>query len=50
MNKAVFLDRDGVIIQEPPHYAYRFDQLKLILRSEEAIKLLNKNNFDIDFD
>lgn len=26
-NKAVFLDRDGVITQDPPHYAHRLDQL-----------------------
>lgn len=45
MNKAVFLDRDGVIIQEPPYYAHRPDQMKLIPRSSEAIRLLNKNNF-----
>lgn len=47
MDRAIFLDRDGVIIQEPPHYVYRSDQLKLILRSEEAIKLLNENNFKV---
>lgn len=45
MNRAVFLDRDGVIIQEPPHYIYRPDQLRLIPRTIEAIKLLNKNKF-----
>lgn len=43
--KAVFLDRDGVITQEPPHYAHRIDQLKLISRSCEAIRLLNENGF-----
>ncbi len=47
MNRAVFLDRDGVIIQEPPHYIYRPDQLKLIPGTIEAIKLLNENNFSI---
>ncbi len=47
MKRAVFLDRDGVITQEPPHYAYRLYQLKLIPRSTEAIKLLNENNFDV---
>lgn len=45
MNKAVFLDRDGVITQEPPHYAHRIDELKFIPRSREAIRLLNENNF-----
>lgn len=29
MNGAVFLDRDGVITQDTPHYAHRIDQLKL---------------------
>jgi D-glycero-D-manno-heptose 1,7-bisphosphate phosphatase len=45
--KAVFLDRDGVITQDPPHYAYRTDQLRLIPYSAEGIKLLNKNNFKV---
>jgi D-glycero-D-manno-heptose 1,7-bisphosphate phosphatase len=43
--KAVFLDRDGVITQDPPHYAHRADQLRIIPKSSEAIKLLNDNNF-----
>lgn len=47
MKRAVFLDRDGVVIQEPPHYTYRLDQLKLIPRSTEAIRFLNENNFDV---
>ena len=47
MKIAVFLDRDGVITQDPPHYAYRLDQLKLIPKSAEAIRLLNKNNFQV---
>ncbi len=47
MNKAVFLDRDGVITQEPPHYAHRIDQLKLIPKSAEAIRLLNENGFKV---
>lgn len=46
-NKAIFLDRDGVIIKEPPHYIYRPDQLKFIPRSIEAIKILNENNFKV---
>lgn len=47
INRAVFIDRDGVIIQEPPHYIYRPDQLKFIPGSIEAIKLLNDYNFKI---
>ena len=41
MQRAVFLDRDGVINKDPPHYAHRLDQLELIPRSDVAIKLLN---------
>jgi D-glycero-D-manno-heptose 1,7-bisphosphate phosphatase len=47
MNRAVFLDRDGVIIKEPPHYAHRLDQLDLISRCAEAIRLLNENGFTV---
>ena len=44
MNRAVFLDRDGVIVEDP-YYTYRTDQLKLIPGSAKAIRLLNENNF-----
>ncbi|MBA7580703.1 D-glycero-alpha-D-manno-heptose-1,7-bisphosphate 7-phosphatase [subsurface metagenome] len=47
MNKAVFLDRDGVITKEPPYYAYKIDQLVLIPKSAEAIRLLNKNGVKV---
>ena len=47
MNRAVFLDRDGVITQDPPHYAHKLSQLKLISRSADAIRLLNENGFVI---
>ena len=47
MNKAVFLDRDGVITQEPPHYAYRLDQLALIPGSGDAIRLLNNDGYKV---
>ena len=45
MNRAVFLDRDGVITQEPPHYAHKLNELELILKSPDAIRLLNENGF-----
>ena len=45
MNRAVFLDRDGVITQEPPYYAYQLSQLELILKSAEGIRLLNESGF-----
>jgi D-glycero-D-manno-heptose 1,7-bisphosphate phosphatase len=42
LNKAVFLDRDGVLNKDPPHFAHRLDQLELIHRSGTAVKLLNE--------
>ena len=45
MNLAVFIDRDGVLNQDPPHYAHRLDQLALIPRSDDAIKLLKDNGY-----
>ena len=45
MNRAVFLDRDGVITPEPPHYAHELNQLELISKSANAIRLLNENGF-----
>ena len=47
MNKAVFLDRDGVITKEPPYYAHRIEQLELISKSAEAIRLLNESGFKV---
>jgi D-glycero-D-manno-heptose 1,7-bisphosphate phosphatase len=47
VKQAVFLDRDGVITQEPPHYAYQLKQLKLIPGSAEAIRSLNENDFAV---
>jgi D-glycero-D-manno-heptose 1,7-bisphosphate phosphatase len=47
MNKAVFLDRDGVITEDPPHYAHRLDQLCLIPGSAQAIQRLNAHNFRV---
>jgi len=43
MNKTVFIDRDGVIVEENNYN--KIEQLKLIEGSAKAIKLLNKNNF-----
>jgi D,D-heptose 1,7-bisphosphate phosphatase len=44
MNKAVFLDRDGVIITEKK-YLYNPDEVELTEGAVEAIKLLNENGF-----
>ncbi len=43
MNKAVFLDRDGVIVKEGNYN--KTEHLELIEGSAEAIKILNENNF-----
>jgi len=45
MNKVVFLDRDGVITEDPPHYAHRVDQVRIISGSGEAIRLLNERGY-----
>jgi len=45
VGKAVFLDRDGVINKDPPHYAHRLDQLSLIDGSGPAIRMLNDRGF-----
>ena len=47
MKRAVFLDRDGVIVHDPPHYAHRLDQLKLIPGYASAIRLLNEYDFKV---
>ena len=41
MKRAVFLDRDGVITKDPPHYAHRPEQLELIPGAASSIKTLN---------
>lgn len=46
MNKAVFLDRDGVINAEV-NFLHKKEDLKLIPKSAEAIKLLNENNYKV---
>lgn len=45
MKRAVFLDRDGVITQEPPYYAHEVSQLELIPGAAEAIHRLNERGF-----
>ncbi|HJX50720.1 MAG TPA: HAD-IIIA family hydrolase [Candidatus Nanoarchaeia archaeon] len=46
MNKAVFLDRDGVINEEVK-LLYNIKQLKLIPKSDKGIKLLNNLGFRV---
>jgi len=47
VNRAVFLDRDGVITKEPPYYAHRLEQLALIAGSGEAVRLFNENGIKV---
>jgi len=44
--KYIFLDRDGVINKEIDHLN-KIEQVELIPRSANAIKLLNENNYSI---
>lgn len=46
MNKAVFLDRDGTINKEV-HYLRDPEQLELLARVPEAIKMLNEIGFKV---
>ena len=45
MKRAVFLDRDGVITQEPPYYAHKVEQLAVIPGAAQAIRKLNQKGF-----
>jgi D,D-heptose 1,7-bisphosphate phosphatase len=47
MKNAVFLDRDGVITEDPPHYAHRVDQVRIILGCGEAIRLINDMGYQV---
>ncbi len=48
MNKAVFLDRDGVInSDEGLYYIYKEEDFKINPGIIESIVLLNKHNFDV---
>jgi D-glycero-D-manno-heptose 1,7-bisphosphate phosphatase len=46
MNRAVFLDRDGVIVADVG-YPHRREQLRFLARAGEAIKLLNAHGFKV---
>lgn len=46
MRKIIFLDLDGVIIEEKDHL-YKAEEIELIPGSEKAIKLLNEANYRI---
>lgn len=44
-NKAVFLDRDGVLNKDKVDYVYKIDDFQILEGVIEAIALLKKNNF-----
>lgn len=46
MKKFIFLDRDGVICEDID-LLHKKEQIKLIHRAAEAIKLLNENNYSV---
>jgi D-glycero-D-manno-heptose 1,7-bisphosphate phosphatase len=46
MQKAVFLDRDGTIIEDSGYVAGR-ERVKFLPRSPQAIKLLNENGYKV---
>ncbi len=45
MNKAVFLDRDGVINKKRDDYVKNVSEFVMLRNVSQAIKLLNENNF-----
>ncbi|MFU8768456.1 MAG: D-glycero-beta-D-manno-heptose 1,7-bisphosphate 7-phosphatase [Desulfotignum sp.] len=47
MSRVVFLDRDGVINQDSPHYVRHPDAFHFIPGSRQAIALLTRHGFDI---
>jgi D-glycero-D-manno-heptose 1,7-bisphosphate phosphatase len=49
MNKAAFLDRDGVINRKPKEgeYVARWEEMQFLPRVAEAIALLNRANFRV---
>lgn len=46
MNKAVFLDRDGTIIEDVGHIN-SYDKIKFLPRVSKAVALLNKSGFKV---
>ena len=48
MNKAIFLDRDGVLVDNSEHYyIWKSDQLKLVNGTIENLKLLIQKGFQL---
>ena len=47
MNRAVFLDRDGVINHDPGDYTKSLEEFKILPNVLEAFQLINKNKYRI---
>jgi len=47
MNKAVFLDRDGVINHDPGDYTKSLEEFTILPNVLEAFKLIKKNGYKI---
>jgi histidinol-phosphate phosphatase family protein len=45
MNKCIFLDRDGVLNQDPPHYVHKIEDMVILPDVGWAISLLNKAGY-----
>ena len=45
--RTVFLDRDGVINRDSPHYIKSWEEFEFFPRSLEALRLLKTNGFDV---
>src|SRR5260370_11083174 len=44
---AVFLDRDGVLIEDSPDYVTKIDQVALLSNSAKAVRLLNDRHIRV---
>jgi D-glycero-D-manno-heptose 1,7-bisphosphate phosphatase len=45
--RTIFLDRDGVINRDSPHYIKSWGEFEFFPRSLEALRLLKTNGFDV---
>ncbi|MBC8110541.1 MAG: HAD family hydrolase [Verrucomicrobia bacterium] len=45
MNKAIFLDRDGVLNEELGHYVFSLEEFKIVPKVPEALQLLKSKGF-----
>jgi D-glycero-D-manno-heptose 1,7-bisphosphate phosphatase len=47
MNKAIFLDRDGVLNEDNPNYTYQTEKFKILPGVPDALKLLKLAGFKL---